>query len=41
MNALVNGIEEKTGYLVQEHWLQLVGICEECQHNHFQKDGLG
>ena len=31
LNALVTGVEEKTGYLVQEHWLQLVGICVECQ----------
>ncbi|OGO11022.1 MAG: hypothetical protein A2Y53_00835 [Chloroflexi bacterium RBG_16_47_49] len=31
---LVNGIEEVSGYKVQEHWLQLVGICQECQQNH-------
>jgi Fur family ferric uptake transcriptional regulator len=34
INELVNEIEKKTGYLVQEHWLQLVGICQECQHKH-------
>jgi Fe2+ or Zn2+ uptake regulation protein len=34
LNILVNGIEEKTGYLVQEHWLQLIGLCAECQHVH-------
>jgi Fur family ferric uptake transcriptional regulator len=34
LNTLVNGVEEKTGYKVQEHWLQLVGICAECQHDH-------
>ncbi len=34
LNELVNGIEKKTGYLVQEHWLQLIGICQECQHKH-------
>jgi len=31
LNALVNVVEKKTGYLVQDHWLQLVGICNECQ----------
>jgi Fe2+ or Zn2+ uptake regulation protein len=34
LNNLVFGVEEKTGYQVQEHWLQLIGICEECQHSH-------
>jgi Fur family transcriptional regulator, ferric uptake regulator len=33
LNALVDGVEEKTGFMVQEHWLQLVGICQECQNN--------
>jgi len=33
LSSLVNGIEKKTGYRVQEHWLQLLGICEECQNN--------
>jgi len=27
---LVSHVEEKSGYLVQDHWLQLIGICEEC-----------
>lgn len=40
MDALVNGIEEMTGYLVQEHWLQLVGICKDCQHNRLEEDGV-
>jgi len=31
LDKLVNGVEEETGYLIQEHWLQLLGICEECQ----------
>ncbi len=31
LNSLVKGVERKTGYRVQEHWLQLVGLCEECQ----------
>ena len=32
LKTLVNSVEEKTGYVVQEHWLQLVGICKECQY---------
>ena len=31
LKPLVNVVEKKTGYLVQDHWLQLVGICKECQ----------
>jgi Fur family transcriptional regulator, ferric uptake regulator len=34
LKTLVNVVEEKTGYVIQEHWLQLVGICKECQHTH-------
>ena len=33
LNTLVNVVEANTGYVVQDHWLQLVGICKECQHN--------
>jgi Fe2+ or Zn2+ uptake regulation protein len=32
LNTLVRGIEEISGYQVKEHWLQLLGICEECQN---------
>lgn len=31
LKSLVNGVEHQTGYQVQEHWLQLIGICAECQ----------
>jgi Fur family transcriptional regulator, ferric uptake regulator len=31
LNSLVAIVEEKTGYIVHEHWLQLVGICKDCQ----------
>ncbi len=31
LNALVNIVESRSGYQVQEHWLQLVGICADCQ----------
>jgi len=31
LKNLVDGVESKSGYLVQEHWLQLIGLCGECQ----------
>jgi Fe2+ or Zn2+ uptake regulation protein len=31
--SLVKAVEEKSGYLVQGHWLQLVGLCEECKNS--------
>jgi Fur family ferric uptake transcriptional regulator len=31
LDNLVHGVEQETGYRVQEHWLQFIGICEECQ----------
>jgi Fe2+ or Zn2+ uptake regulation protein len=33
LNVLVDLVEKTTGYLVQDHWLQLIGICKECQKN--------
>ena len=39
LNALVDEVEEKTGYIVQEHWLQLVGICQECQNIEYSEKG--
>lgn len=32
LKSLVNRVERKTGYKVQEHWLQLFGLCSECQN---------
>ena len=29
-NLMIN-ISEKTGYSIQEHWLQLFGLCANCQ----------
>jgi Fe2+ or Zn2+ uptake regulation protein len=26
----INRIEEQTSYQVDEHWLQLFGVCQEC-----------
>ena len=31
LNTLVDGVEKESGYQVQEHWLQLIGICDDCQ----------
>jgi len=33
LNTMVLGVEEKSGYQIQEHWLQLVGICGQCQRD--------
>ncbi len=31
LKALMSRISSKTGYQIQEHWLQLFGLCEDCQ----------
>jgi Fur family transcriptional regulator, ferric uptake regulator len=31
MNRLIESVAHKTGYLVRDHWLQLFGLCPECQ----------
>jgi Fur family ferric uptake transcriptional regulator len=31
LGALMRSISRKTGYLISEHWLQLFGLCEDCQ----------
>jgi Fe2+ or Zn2+ uptake regulation protein len=31
LDMLVDGVEQKSGYRVQDHWLQLIGICANCQ----------
>jgi Fur family transcriptional regulator, ferric uptake regulator len=31
LDALFHSIGEETGYQVREHWLQLFGVCAECQ----------
>lgn len=30
ISEYINKIEDQTNYQVQEHWLQLFGICEDC-----------
>jgi Fe2+ or Zn2+ uptake regulation protein len=31
LEGLIGSIREQTGYDVREHWLQLFGLCSECQ----------
>lgn len=31
LDALIQSISRKTGYKVSEHWLQLFGLCSNCQ----------
>jgi len=32
LKTLVDRVEKKTGYIVEEHWLQLFGLCAKCQN---------
>ena len=31
LDELIKSVARKTGYQVKEHWLQLFGLCENCQ----------
>ncbi len=31
LTALIHATAEKSGFAIQEHWLQLLGICQQCQ----------
>jgi Fur family transcriptional regulator, ferric uptake regulator len=31
LDALILAISKKTGYQIHEHWLQLFGLCQDCQ----------
>lgn len=31
LEGLMAGISSKTGYKIREHWLQLFGLCKNCQ----------
>lgn len=31
MEALLQEVEDRSGYEVEGHWLQLFGLCQECQ----------
>ena len=30
LDNLINSISDRTGYTIQEHWLQLFGLCAKC-----------
>ena len=31
LETLIQSISKKTGYVIREHWLQLFGLCPDCQ----------
>lgn len=31
MDSLIREVAEASGYKIREHWLQLFGLCEQCQ----------
>lgn len=31
LDVLTEGIAQRTGYQIKEHWLQLFGLCQTCQ----------
>ena len=31
MDSLMSEVETETGYKINDHWLQLFGICENCK----------
>jgi Fe2+ or Zn2+ uptake regulation protein len=31
LENLISGIANRTGYAIQEHWLQLFGLCAQCR----------
>ena len=33
LNSLIGAIARKTGYKINEHWLQLFGMCADCRVN--------
>ena len=37
INSLIHNVEQHSGYHINEHWLQLFGICEQCRKS--EKDG--
>jgi Fur family transcriptional regulator, ferric uptake regulator len=38
LDLLVSRIEQESGYTVNEHWLQLFGLCEQCRVKPVLKD---
>ena len=33
LGGLIESVASRSGFRIQEHWLQLSGLCEECQKN--------
>lgn len=33
LNQLNTSVSQKTGFVIQDHWLQLFGLCPKCQEN--------
>lgn len=33
LDGLIKSIARKTGYQINEHWLQLFGLCQDCRAN--------
>lgn len=31
LNALLKRVSERTGFTIEQHWLELVGLCPNCQ----------
>jgi Fe2+ or Zn2+ uptake regulation protein len=31
LETLISAVEQETGFAIQAHWLQLFGLCENCQ----------
>jgi len=31
MDALIDDVAGKSGFIIRDHWLQLFGVCENCQ----------
>ena len=32
LGNLFAGVEQETGFVAQDHWMQIFGICPQCQH---------
>jgi Fur family ferric uptake transcriptional regulator len=34
LDSLIERVENESGFIVQDHWLQLLGLCTACQPKH-------
>jgi Fur family transcriptional regulator, ferric uptake regulator len=37
LNLLIDSIAQRSGFQIQEHWLQLLGLCKTCQQHDPQR----